>query len=145
MLAQMGYDGLFLGRIDYEDKLNRFVNKNTEMIWKASDSLGSSSNLFTSILYDGYSSPSGFCFDVLCSEEPVVDDKNSPEYNVDLKVIEIKTHKQANKQKAGVLKQTLSRLKYLMIYEIVCSTDKYGLTRGRKVRKQTKQNKSQVK
>lgn len=64
MLAQMGYDGLFLGRIDYEDKINRFVNKNTEMIWKASDSLGSSSNLFTSILYDGYSSPHGFCFDV---------------------------------------------------------------------------------
>lgn len=88
MLAQMGYDGLFLGRIDYEDKATRFANKTTEMIWQASDSLGSKSNLFTSILYDGYSSPHGFCFDVLCSEEPVVDDKNSPEYNVDKKVIE---------------------------------------------------------
>lgn len=87
MLAQMGYDGLFLGRIDYEDKSTRFVNKTTEMIWQASDSLGSTSNLFTSILYDGYSSPNGFCFDVLCSEDPVVDDKKSSEYNVDRKVI----------------------------------------------------------
>lgn len=88
MLAQMGYDGLFLGRIDYEDKAKRFTDKNTEMIWQASDSLGSKSNLFTHILYDGYSSPSGFRFDVFNSDGPVIDDKNSPEYNVDKKVCE---------------------------------------------------------
>lgn len=108
----MGYDGLFLGRIDYEDKANRFLNKDTEMIWQASDSLGSTSNLFTSILYDGYSSPHGFCFDVLCSEEPVVDDKNSPEYNVDTKVIE-------SKIEHLLIEETLILIEFniLMIYE----------------------------
>lgn len=86
LLAQMGFDGLFLGRIDYQDKIERLTHKNGEMIWKASDSL-SSSDLFTGVLYNTYSPPPGFCFDILCADEPIVDDKDSPEYNVDKKVI----------------------------------------------------------
>lgn len=86
LLAQMGYDGLFLGRIDYQDKVNRFTNRNTEMLWHASDSLGEKADLFTGVLFNMYSPPPGFCFDILCSDEPIVDDKSSPEYNVDQKV-----------------------------------------------------------
>lgn len=82
----MCYDGLFLGRIDYQDKMERLTHKNGEMVWKASDSL-SSSDLFTGVLYNTYSPPPGFCFDILCADEPIVDDRNSPEYNVDKKVI----------------------------------------------------------
>jgi hypothetical protein len=36
----MGFDGLFIGRLDYQDKLNRLANKTPEMIWKASANLG---------------------------------------------------------------------------------------------------------
>lgn len=82
----MNYDGLFLGRIDYQDKLSRLMHRNMEMIWKASDSLGDKANLFTGVLYNTYSPPPGFCFDILCSDDPIIDDTNSPDYNVDRKV-----------------------------------------------------------
>lgn len=86
----MGYDGLFVGRIDYQDKTERFTNRNAEMLLHASDNLGSKADLFTGVLYNTYSPPPGFCFDILCSDDPIIDDKNSPEYNVDQKVFEFK-------------------------------------------------------
>ncbi|XP_055300551.1 lysosomal alpha-mannosidase-like isoform X2 [Sitodiplosis mosellana] len=79
LLAQMGYDGLFLGRIDYQNKVNRFTNREAEMVWHASDSLGEKADLFTGVLYNTYSPPPGFCFDILCADEPIIDDKSSPE------------------------------------------------------------------
>lgn len=82
----MHYDGLFLGRIDYQDKIERMTHKNAEMIWHASDSLGEKADMFTGALYNTYSPPPGFCFDILCSDDPIIDDKHSPEYNVDKKV-----------------------------------------------------------
>lgn len=82
----MSYDGLFLGRIDYQDKAHRMTNREAEMIWHASDSLGEKANLFTGVLFNTYSPPPGFCFDILCSDDPIIDDKDSPEYNVDRKV-----------------------------------------------------------
>lgn len=84
----MGYDGLFLGRIDHEDKSNRLKNKEAEMIWRTSDALGSESDLFTGVLYNGYSPPPGFCFDILCTDEPIISDKRSTEYNLDRRVSE---------------------------------------------------------
>lgn len=41
------------------------------------------SNLFTGVLYNNYAPPPGFCFDVLCDDDPIIDDMNSPDYNVD--------------------------------------------------------------
>lgn len=82
----MGYDGLFLGRIDFQDKNKRLTDRNMEMILKASDSLGSKADLFTGILYNTYSPPSGFCFDILCNDEPIIDDESSPEFNVEKRV-----------------------------------------------------------
>lgn len=86
IFAQLGFDGLLLGRIDYQDKLTRFKNKSPEMIWQGSQNLGNNSQLFTSVMYNTYSPPPGFCFDILCSDEPIIDDKKSPEYNVDKRV-----------------------------------------------------------
>lgn len=37
-------------------------------------------------MYNTYSPPRGFCFDLLCSDEPIIDDKKSPDYNVDRRV-----------------------------------------------------------
>lgn len=82
----MGYDGLFLGRIDHQDKTNRINKKTAEMLWHASDDLGRNADIFTGVLYNTYSPPPGFCFDILCNDEPIIDDKHSTEYNVDRRV-----------------------------------------------------------
>lgn len=44
--------------------------------------LGNATDLFTSVMYNTYGPPPGFCFDILCSDEPIIDDKKSPLYNV---------------------------------------------------------------
>ncbi|XP_069364277.1 lysosomal alpha-mannosidase-like isoform X3 [Maniola hyperantus] len=86
LLAAMGYDGLFLGRIDYQDKGARRVQKRMEMVWRGDDDLGNSSDLFTGVLFNTYSPPPGFCFDVLCDDEPIIDDPDSPMFNVEDRV-----------------------------------------------------------
>ena len=40
LFAQMGYDGVFLTRLDYQDKANRLATKTMEMVWKSSVNLG---------------------------------------------------------------------------------------------------------
>ncbi|CAH0730858.1 unnamed protein product, partial [Brenthis ino] len=86
LLANMGYDGLFLGRIDYQDKMARLQGKNMEMLWRGDDDLGKPSDIFTGVLYNTYSPPPGFCFDILCDDEPIIDDPYSPMFNVDSRV-----------------------------------------------------------
>lgn len=100
----MGFDGLFIGRLDYQDKMVRLLNKTPEMIWQSSANLGKilkliffhpihvltndtdNADLFTGVLYNNYGPPSGFCFDILCDDEPIIDDKHSPDYNMDRRV-----------------------------------------------------------
>ncbi|PSN54844.1 Lysosomal alpha-mannosidase, partial [Blattella germanica] len=86
MFARMGYDGLIFGRLDYQDKSHRLQTKTPEMVWEGSANLGTTTDLFTSILYDFYTPPSGFCFDIMCSDTPIIDDKRSADYNVDQRV-----------------------------------------------------------
>ena len=40
-------------------------------------------SLFTGVLYNFYSPPPGFCFDLLCNDEPIKDDPDLEDYNVD--------------------------------------------------------------
>lgn len=47
---------------------------------------GSDADLFTVVLYNTYSPPPGFCFDVLCRDEAIVDDPDSADYNIDQRV-----------------------------------------------------------
>ncbi|KAK7602000.1 hypothetical protein V9T40_009441 [Parthenolecanium corni] len=84
--AEMGFDGLFVGRIDHDDHKTRKSSKTMEMIWKPDPSLGEAGELFTSVLYDLYTAPPGFCFDVFCSDEPIMDNKKLHGYNVDERV-----------------------------------------------------------
>lgn len=35
----MGYDGFFFGRLDYQDRARRMIDKEQELLWRASDSL----------------------------------------------------------------------------------------------------------
>lgn len=39
VLFQMGYDGLFFGRLDYQDRARRMSKREQELLWRASDSL----------------------------------------------------------------------------------------------------------
>ncbi|XP_063233903.1 lysosomal alpha-mannosidase-like [Bacillus rossius redtenbacheri] len=86
IMARMGFDGLFFGRLDYQDKNSRLQNRSMELMWRASADLGSDADLFTGVNFNGYSAPSGFCFDIKCSDEPIIEDDESPEYNVPRKL-----------------------------------------------------------
>lgn len=66
LLAQFGFDGLFQGRVDYQDFEHRGKTKTREGLWQASANLGKASQLFTGVLPNGYNPPPGFCFDIYC-------------------------------------------------------------------------------
>lgn len=73
ILAQMGFDGLFLGRIDYQDKNERIRNTSLEFVWKSSPSIGEKADIFTGVLPNVYWPPEGFCFDRFCFNEEIHD------------------------------------------------------------------------
>lgn len=54
LFAQMNYDGLFFSRIDFQDRTFRETRKTMEHIWHGSDDLGTSADLFTSVISPGY-------------------------------------------------------------------------------------------
>jgi len=68
------------------------LSKQMEMVWEASPNLGKEADLFTGVLFNTYSAPSGFCFDILCDDEPIIDDKHSPDFNADRRAIEFLAH-----------------------------------------------------
>ena len=70
-LFQLGMDGFFFARIDYDDKNQRLSDKTMEMVWQSSQSLGAAGDIFTGVLYYFYGPPPGFCFDVRCSDQPI--------------------------------------------------------------------------
>uniref|UniRef100_A0A8C6KDZ4 Alpha-mannosidase n=1 Tax=Nothobranchius furzeri TaxID=105023 RepID=A0A8C6KDZ4_NOTFU len=84
MFAQMGFDGFFFGRVDYQDRARRMKDKEQELLWRASSSLTPPmADLFTGILPNGYNPPDGFCWDQLCDDAPIRDDPDLEDYNVD--------------------------------------------------------------
>ena len=48
--------------------------------------LDEKAHLFTGALYNNYQPPPGFCFDILCADEPIIDGKHSPDNNVNQRV-----------------------------------------------------------
>ncbi|XP_064457872.1 lysosomal alpha-mannosidase-like isoform X2 [Ornithodoros turicata] len=61
--AQMGFNGVFLGRVDHEDKAQRQKKRSLEFLWKADRNLGVDADIFSIILPNVYMPPKGFCFD----------------------------------------------------------------------------------
>jgi lysosomal alpha-mannosidase len=86
LFAQMGFDGLFFGRADYQDHDQRFNNKTMEMVWKASANLDRQGWLFTGLLPNGYGPPGSFCYDAFCADPPIMDDARLHDYNVQERV-----------------------------------------------------------
>lgn len=109
LFAQFGFDGLFLGRIDYQDSDFRTETKTREMLWQASSNLGEAGRIFTGILPNGYGPPPGFCFDIYCGDDPMMDDPDLDDYNVDDKVKKFLeyTHNQAEWYKTKNLIMTM--------------------------------------
>jgi lysosomal alpha-mannosidase len=82
MMALAGFDGLFACRIDHQDKKRRMNDKEMEMIFRGSDDIGKESDLFLGVLYNEYANPPGFCYDVICNDDPLIDDPESPDNNI---------------------------------------------------------------
>ncbi|KAH6810146.1 Glycosyl hydrolase family 38 protein [Perilla frutescens var. frutescens] len=80
--AEMGFDSLFFARIDYQDRAKRIRDKTLEVIWQASRSLGSSSQIFTGIFPVHYEPPAGFTFEINDVSDPIQDDPLLFDYNV---------------------------------------------------------------
>ncbi|KFM74952.1 Lysosomal alpha-mannosidase, partial [Stegodyphus mimosarum] len=74
LFSQMSFDGLFIGRLHYQDKAWRERSKTMEFIWETSESLGEKADLFTGVLPNVYWPPKGFCFDTWCSDEELTED-----------------------------------------------------------------------
>ena len=117
LFAQMNFDGLFFSRIDFEDQVYRRSQRTLEHVWHGSDDLGSTADLFTSIINKGYGEkkhfvliwlylftclgpPAGFNWDMIGGEdEPMIDNPESEEYNVDTivkKFIDVSLNYQVN-------------------------------------------------
>lgn len=102
IFVKMGFDGMFITRLDYQNKARRLSDKSMEMVWQSSQSLSEfffwtfielflsfhldDSDMFTGALYNEYAAPRGFCFDLTCDDEPIIDDAESPDYNIDSRV-----------------------------------------------------------
>ncbi|KAM1296215.1 hypothetical protein ACFX2I_023089 [Malus domestica] len=80
--AEAGFDSLFFGRIDYQDRAKRKNDKSLEFIWQGSKSLGSSAQIFSGAFPEAYEPPSGFYFEVNDDSPIVQDDITLFDYNV---------------------------------------------------------------
>ncbi|XP_035549080.1 alpha-mannosidase-like isoform X2 [Juglans regia] len=85
--AELGFDSVHFARIDYQDRAKRKNDKSLEVIWRASKTFGSASQIFANVFPAHYSPPDGFHFEV--KDEgflPVQDDPLLYEYNVEQRV-----------------------------------------------------------
>jgi len=83
----LGFDSLFFKRIDHQDVAARQAAKATEFVWRGSESAGASNQIFTSVFFDGYGMPDGFCFDIArCTDEPIMADPRLEGFNLQQRV-----------------------------------------------------------
>ncbi|XP_057465092.1 probable alpha-mannosidase At5g13980 [Actinidia eriantha] len=104
--AEVGFDSLFFGRIDYQDRAKRKIEKSLEVIWQGSKSLGSSAQIFAGAFPENYEPPSGFYFEVNDDSPVVQDNINLFDYNV---------HERVNDFVAAALSQAnITRTNHIM-------------------------------
>lgn len=84
LFAEMGFDALFLSRIDDIDKIRRTKDRELEFVWTPNtESLGNDVNIFTHVLFNHYESPTGFNFEPDSFDVPLVTDPNNKHYNAE--------------------------------------------------------------
>ncbi|KAF6144098.1 hypothetical protein GIB67_007559 [Kingdonia uniflora] len=60
----VGFDSLFFGSIDYQDRAKRKSKKSLEVVSRVSKTFGSSAQIFAGAFLENYEPPSGFYFEV---------------------------------------------------------------------------------
>jgi len=55
--------------VDQYEKQQRIHDKTMEMVWSGRDNSGVDGELFTSIAFNIFNPPVGFCFDNFCGDE----------------------------------------------------------------------------
>ena len=75
---QVGFDSVFFGRIDYQDREKRKGDKSLEVVWRGSQSLGSSSQIFAGAFPKNYEPPPGGFYYEITDDSPVVQVLSSP-------------------------------------------------------------------
>jgi hypothetical protein len=63
---QLGFDSLFFARIDYQDRAKRLKEKNLEVVWQGSKSLGSTSQVGILNLYISFAFYNFYIRIVIC-------------------------------------------------------------------------------
>ncbi|XWS51498.1 hypothetical protein CRYUN_Cryun12cG0181500 [Craigia yunnanensis] len=86
--AEVGFDSLFFGRIDYQDRAKRKDEKSLEVVWRGSKSLGSSAQIFAGAFPENYEPPSNFYYEVNDDSPIVQDNMELFDYNVPERVNE---------------------------------------------------------
>ena len=65
LFAEMGFDAWFFARLDGEDKQRRVDANELEFVWMPNaKSLGKDVNIFTHVLFNHYSAPPNFNFEI---------------------------------------------------------------------------------
>ncbi|KAG5881082.1 hypothetical protein JTB14_034142 [Gonioctena quinquepunctata] len=85
LLSEMGYDGVFFSRLDHDDEKQRKKERTLDFAWQGSTSL-EESIIFGSIFGYLYNPPKGYCWDIECGDQQIVDNPKSPNYNIQRKV-----------------------------------------------------------
>ncbi|XP_028775256.1 alpha-mannosidase [Neltuma alba] len=84
--AELGFDSVHFARIDYQDRAVRKNDKSLEVVWRGSNTFGSSAQIFANAFPVHYSPPKGFGFEVSSDYVPVQDDPLLFDYNVEQRV-----------------------------------------------------------
>ncbi|KAK0401146.1 hypothetical protein QR680_015614 [Steinernema hermaphroditum] len=84
LCSKFGFDALFFARMHYLEKAKRMKEQNLDFIWETSPDL--KTGILTGAFHHHYSPPPGFCFDRVCVDDPIMDNKELEGYNVDEKV-----------------------------------------------------------
>eukprot|EP00252_Welwitschia_mirabilis_P007627 TRINITY_DN1919_c0_g1_i1.p1 TRINITY_DN1919_c0_g1~~TRINITY_DN1919_c0_g1_i1.p1 ORF type:complete len:1055 (-),score=246.23 TRINITY_DN1919_c0_g1_i1:132-3296(-) len=84
--AEVGFEGLYFARADYQDIAKRREDRTMEMIWRGSKSLGPSAQVFTGILAHHYDPPDEFRYDIKTTESVIQDDPFLYDYNVEQQI-----------------------------------------------------------
>ncbi|KAF9604862.1 hypothetical protein IFM89_011144 [Coptis chinensis] len=104
--AEVGFDSLFFGRIDYQDREKRKNENSLEVVWRGSRTFGSSAQIFAGAFPENYEPPSGFYFEVNDASPVVQDDINLFDYNVEERVNDFVA--------AAVSQATITRTNHVM-------------------------------
>ncbi|CAM6125814.1 unnamed protein product [Calypogeia fissa] len=86
LAAEVGFDGVFFARADYQDKEQRLKDRTMEFIWRGSKSLGSSAEVFGWLLHNHYSPPDEFSYEIHGTSPVIQDDPQLYDYNVQERV-----------------------------------------------------------